>query len=45
MVRIKWYKPYEVALHNNAEDIWVSLLGKVYDLTQLVQANKGGIQS
>lgn len=35
----RYYTPYEVAIHNSAEDCWVSFLGKVYDLTQLIQVS------
>lgn len=27
-------------LHNSPEDLWVSLLGRVYDLTPLVQRHR-----
>lgn len=29
----EWYTPAEVAVHNKATDCWVSLNGKVYNLT------------
>ncbi|KAL4707425.1 hypothetical protein ACJJTC_008610 [Scirpophaga incertulas] len=32
----EWYTPSEVAVHNMATDCWVSLNGKVYDLTSWV---------
>ena len=41
MVRPKYYTPGEVAVHNTLEDIWVSFLGKVYDLTPLAEKHKG----
>ena len=31
----------EVAKHDRADDLWVSLFGKVLDLSELVQANRG----
>ena len=34
-------EPWKVALHNTPNDLWVSFLGKVYDLTVLVETNKG----
>ena len=37
--RSRYYTPNEVALHNTPSDLWVSFLGKVYDLTDLVKAN------
>jgi cytochrome b involved in lipid metabolism len=39
--RSKYYTPNEVALHNTPSDLWVSFLGKVYDLTELILQNKG----
>lgn len=39
--RSRYYTPNEVALHNTPNDLWVSFLGKVYDLTVLVTNNKG----
>lgn len=39
--RSKYYTPNEVALHNTPSDLWVSFLGKVYDLTELTLQNKG----
>ena len=43
MVRSKFYTPNEVSVHNTMEDLWVSFLGKVYDLTPLCQKFKGGL--
>lgn len=37
---LKWILPSEVAMHNTGEDCWVSFLDYVWDLTNLVQANK-----
>ena len=37
----KYFTSNEVAIHNTAKDIWVSFLGKVYDLTAFVEANAG----
>ena len=37
--RSRYYTPNEVALHNTPSDLWVSFLGKVYDLTELVKTN------
>ena len=39
--RRKWYTPSEIALHNCAADCWVSVFGKVYDLTSLLEKSKG----
>ncbi|XP_078033098.1 cytochrome b5 domain-containing protein 1 [Augochlora pura] len=35
IVRVKYYLPSEVAVHNSAIDCWVSYNGGVYDLTDL----------
>jgi hypothetical protein len=37
----KYFTPTEVSLHNTLGDLWVSYLGKVYDLTPLVNEFKG----
>lgn len=36
----KYIAPFEVVVHNKPDDIWVSFLGKVYDLTSLVAQYK-----
>ena len=41
MRRSKYFTPNEVSIHNTAKDIWVSFLGKVYDLTPFVELNAG----
>ncbi|CAD5119605.1 DgyrCDS8206 [Dimorphilus gyrociliatus] len=41
--RPKFFTPCEVSVHNSTEDIWVSFLGKVYDLTILCERYKGDI--
>lgn len=41
MVRPKYFTPTEVAVHNTLEDLWVSFLGKVYNLTPLCDKYKG----
>lgn len=33
----EWYTPAEVAVHNKATDCWVSINGKVLDLTSWLQ--------
>lgn len=38
---VKYYTPEEVALHNNADDCWVSIYEKVYELTSLIAENRG----
>jgi len=35
--RRRYYTPDEVKAHNSADDVWVSIFGKVYDLTSLVK--------
>lgn len=37
----RYFTPEEVARHNHPEDLWVSYLGYVYDLTPLAQEYKG----
>lgn len=37
----RYFTPAEVAQHNQLEDLWVSYLGNVYDLTPLAQEYKG----
>lgn len=39
--RLPYFSNSEVALHNVSNDCWVSYFGNVYDLTKLVQENKG----
>uniref|UniRef100_A0A8C4SCZ6 Cytochrome b5 domain-containing protein 1 n=1 Tax=Erpetoichthys calabaricus TaxID=27687 RepID=A0A8C4SCZ6_ERPCA len=39
----KYYTPREVSSHSCINDVWVSYLGEVHDLTSLVQENKGNI--
>ena len=35
----RYYLPSEVALHNTADDCWVSLFNQVFDLTKLIAEN------
>ncbi|KAI9344227.1 hypothetical protein DFJ73DRAFT_941577 [Zopfochytrium polystomum] len=37
----RFYTPSEIALHNSADDLWLSWLGYVYDLTVLVEEKSG----
>jgi cytochrome b involved in lipid metabolism len=37
----RFYTPAEVAKHDRADDLMVSLFGKVLDLSELVRANRG----
>eukprot|EP00904_Undaria_pinnatifida_P009298 jgi/Undpi1/5499/HiC_scaffold_2.g00778.m1 len=39
--KMRYYTPDDVALHNCAEDCWLSLFGQVKDLTELILANRG----
>jgi hypothetical protein len=41
MKRPKYFTPNEVSVHNTSKDIWVSFLGRVYDLTPLVEEHAG----
>ena len=34
-----YYIPSEVAVHNTADNCWVSMFNQVYDLTKLIQEN------
>ncbi|XP_066538196.1 cytochrome b5 domain-containing protein 1 [Hoplias malabaricus] len=43
MRRPRYYTPTEVSLHNTIDDLWVSYLGRVYNLTPLVEEYKGNI--
>lgn len=38
-----YYTPHEVSQHNVEDDLWVSFLGKVVNLTALAQAHKGNV--
>ena len=37
----RYYTPLEVEQHSSSKDLWVSFLGKVYNLTPLVEKNGG----
>ncbi|XP_051681202.1 cytochrome b5 domain-containing protein 1 isoform X3 [Oryctolagus cuniculus] len=39
----RFFTPAEVAEHNQPEDLWVSYLGYVYDLTPLAEEYKGDL--
>jgi hypothetical protein len=41
MTRPKYFTPNEVAIHNTVDDLWVSFLGKVYNLTPLCEKYQG----
>jgi len=41
--RPKYFTPNEVSVHNTQKDIWVSFLGKVYDLTPLSVQHQGDV--
>ncbi|CAL8241611.1 unnamed protein product [Merluccius merluccius] len=43
MSPLKYFTPNEVSVHNSADDLWVSFLGKVCDLTPLVKEYRGDI--
>ncbi|XP_071498439.1 cytochrome b5 domain-containing protein 1-like [Diadema setosum] len=42
-MRPKYYTPNEVLVHNTLKDIWISFLGKVYDLTPLCEKYEGSV--
>jgi predicted heme/steroid binding protein len=37
----RYYTPYEVAQHNLPGDCWVTFLGSVYDITDVIKENPG----
>lgn len=37
VARRRYYTPAEVSEHNAPQDCWVSILGEVFDITQLVK--------
>lgn len=39
--RPKYFTPNEVSIHNTLKDLWVSFLGKVYDLSPLCETEAG----
>ncbi|XP_022075054.2 cytochrome b5 domain-containing protein 1 [Acanthochromis polyacanthus] len=43
MGRPKFFTPSEVAAHNSAADLWVSFLGKVFDLSPLMDRHGGDV--
>uniref|UniRef100_A0A8D0HAR4 Cytochrome b5 domain-containing protein 1 n=1 Tax=Sphenodon punctatus TaxID=8508 RepID=A0A8D0HAR4_SPHPU len=43
MSRRRYYTPQEVSLHNRPWDLWVSYLGRVYDLSPLAKAHRGDL--
>jgi hypothetical protein len=38
---MKYFTPEEVAMHNCADDCWVSIYDKVLNLTPLIKSNRG----
>lgn len=42
-MRPKYFTPNEVCVHNTVDDVWVSFLGKVYNLTELCDKYKGDV--
>ncbi|XP_067827929.1 cytochrome b5 domain-containing protein 1 [Heptranchias perlo] len=43
MLHSRYYTTNEVAVHNTIDDLWVSYLGKVYDLSPLIEQLKGDV--
>lgn len=39
--RLPYYSREEILEHNLPTDCWVSIFGRVYDLTQLIREHKG----
>lgn len=42
-VRAKYFTPNEVSVHDSEHDLWVSFLGRVYDLTPLSEKHNRNI--
>jgi len=42
--RLRYFTPNEVCVHSTIDDLWVSFLGKVYDLTPLCEQYKGSFR-
>jgi hypothetical protein len=38
---MKYYTAEEVGVHNSADDCWVSIFKNIYDITELLQLNRG----
>lgn len=38
---VKYYTEEEISLHNHADDCWVTIAERVYNITDLVRANRG----
>jgi len=38
---IRYFTEQEILLHNSYDDCWVSVFGNVFDLTELIAANRG----
>jgi len=41
LAKCRYYTPNEVCVHNTVDDLWVSFLGRVFDLTPLCTKYKG----
>ena len=41
VARPKFFTPKEVEIHNTIQDVWVSYLGRVYNLTPLCEQYAG----
>eukprot|EP00118_Oscarella_pearsei_P006189 m.28110 g.28110 ORF g.28110 m.28110 type:complete len:217 (+) comp30568_c0_seq2:63-713(+) len=41
--RPRYFTPAEVSVHNTSDDLWVSFLGKVYNLSPLCEAHRGNV--
>ena len=42
---MKFYTPDEVQFHNSEDDCWISIFDNVFDLTQLIEENRGVLVS
>ncbi|KAG5899274.1 hypothetical protein JTB14_012276 [Gonioctena quinquepunctata] len=39
--KLSYFAPFEVVIHNTPDDCWVSLLGKVLNITPLIEEHRG----
>eukprot|EP01039_Chlorochromonas_danica_P004820 gene4820-5284_t len=40
---VKYYTQEEIAIHNHVDDCWVTIFDDVYDITDLIKANRGAL--
>jgi len=42
---VKYFTQEELAVHNNPENCWVVIFDKVYDISELIMANRGPLSN